>query len=844
MNAGLLLDDFETEAKAHIEKIETAFLDTDALMCDPKLINGVFRAAHSIKGTAGFFSLKKIVAVAHELESVFTRIKEGDLGINEELTDIVLQSADCLKDLVDNMRADDNINIGHISGMLRDYSDTGTEEPEEKTEYAEELDMPFDLEGDTEKMLKGASKRGHKIYYVNINFDRSLGIYYKYPKAMIDNILSIGSIVEAVIDNATAIIKDDDNAALTAKIINALTERDTCEFKFISASVLELDLYAMAIEIDKKYIRLLSKEQFAGADEPDLSPNKKAADEPPELNITPQKSKNGKENISIRLDVAAINSLMDLANEMILSRNQLMSAVSGYKIPGLTPVLHDIDRLTSEIQEKVMQTRMQPVNLIFSKFPRIIRDTAKMLNKDIQVEISGGDVMLDKYLLEALTDPITQLVKNSADHGLENAERRADLSKPETGRIMLNAYMRDDAAIIEVSDDGAGIDTNEVKRRSMERGTETENMQESDILKLVFEPGISTAKSVTNLSGRGIGMDIVKTNIENLGGSVEIESEIDKGTAVRLKMPLTLSVIRTLVVMIDNVQYAVPEINVEHIVRIRNGTPSRRIERIDKSLMLSLNGRVMPVVTMREIAAKADGSAPPSVPEIEESLRRGVIKCLALKAGGKSFALLIDDAIETEETLVKPLPVYLRNCLCYSNVTVLGNGSAIMILNAEGIIKLMGIESGAIIAPEIKEHGRDIKQAIIFKCSGEEYFALEMGEIARIETIRNENIQAIGNADFINIAGESMRVIRPEDFAPVKKSGYAQDKLYMLTLKRSAAPAGLLIGKVLDKAEGEFKLDDGLICGDFISGTSVLDEKILIFLNPAAITEKIMREDS
>lgn len=842
----VFLDDFQIESKLHLEEIESAFLNADVLANDPKMMDKIFRAAHSIKGSAGFFSLTKIVAVAHGLENVFSQIKDGDLAIDEEITDLALKSVDCLVKLVDNVHSDDSIDTEDLVETLKKYSKT--EKPDTREE---ETEMPFTFnDPSTKKELENAARYGHKLYYVNINFNRSLGQYYKYPDNLISNFLSIGSIVEAVVNkNTEKIIKGTNSAELTEKIITELTVHDTSKLELLVTSVLELELFAAAADIDKKYIRHLPgiKKEFS-EDSNELSGSDLSKQETVSGIASEQKG-----NFSIRLDVSAINNLMDLTNEMILSRNQLLSAVSDYRksIPGLAPVLHDMNRLTTAIQEKVMLTRMQPVSVIFSKFPRIIRNTAKALNKDIQIEISGENVALDKYLLDSLADPITQIVKNAADHGVEQAERRLRLNKPPKGTITLNAYMGDGSAVIEVSDDGSGIDTEVLKRKSIELGKITEetaaSMSKSEILDLVFEPGITTANEITNLSGRGVGMDIVKTNIEKLKGSIEIDSEIDKGTTVRLKIPLTLSAIRSLIVSIDNILYAVPETNVERIVRIQRDAPSKRLERVNKSIVLSLDGQIIPVVTMKEIEAKIKGQALPSAEEeLEKRNECDVTKCLVLKEDDKSFALLIDDALQTEQILINSLPVFFKNCPCYSNVTVLGNGNTIMILDARGIIRLMGIEAAADIANEKNEEAqaykKDEKQIIIFQCSGTEYYALETSEILRVETIHQNDVQEIGEEYFVNIADTTVRAVRPEDFAPVKKSDYTEDKLYLLRLKKSVSPIGLLAGKVLDMAEGVFALDTDRIKSEFVFGTGIYNKKIVIFLNSSAIARKIEKE--
>ena len=913
VETSVFLDDFEAEAKTHIDNIETAFLDADTLAGSPELMNGVFRAAHSIKGTAGFFSLKKIVSIAHELESVLSQIKDGHLSITEEVVDVVLQGVDCLKELIDNLPDDEAVDTDQVYAALKEYSVAKVKRSEQNT-AAVDIQMPFDLsDSETEKALKSAARFGHKVFYVNINFNRSLGRFYKYPTGMIESILSIGNLTEAVVrgsdtgDNSGKKIKEPDVSLMTNKLVEALTERDTAVLELLVTSVLDHDLFSTAVEIDKKNIHLLDKdviflpESTPTSPEPisgdargeDAEPTTTAtlavstatsatmittpsettaapttattapaytttatpatsapapADPTPRTDNAPllKKPPDKDDTFSVRLDSSVINGLLDLANEMILTRNQLFSAMAGNEkaLPGISPVLNDLSRLTSEIQEKVMFTRMQPINVIFSKFPRIIRDTAKALNKDIGIDIVRDDVLLDKYLLEALTDPITQLVKNSADHGLEPAERRAEAGKPPKGMITLNAYMRDGSAIIEVTDDGAGIDKESLKRKALERGIVSEDalstMSDSDIYNLMFEPGISTAKKVTNLSGRGVGMDIVKTNIQKLGGLIEIESGIGKGTVVRLKMPLTLSVIMTLIVTIDSITYAVPELNVERIVRIGDETDSKRIERINNSLALSLDGRIIPIITMSEIAAKAKGHEPVPVEKIlEQSRHNGVVKCLVLRADGKSFALLIDDAIETEQVLVKSLPMYLQNCPCYSNVTVLGSGQAVTILDAEGIMRFMGIEHIDKETDEKVISTENEKQVIIFRCSGTEFYAVETGDISRIEVVDPAGIQEIGRGRFVNIANETVRIIRPEDYAPVKKRTYTDDKLQILTFKKSSVPMGLLVRKVLDKVEAVFTLDNNQLQSDYILGTSIFKEKVLIFLKLDAIAEDV-----
>lgn len=771
LDVSRLLGDFEAEAKVHIEEIEAAFLAPGLI--DTELMNSVFRAAHSLKGTAGFYSLKDIVAVSHELESLFARIRDGKLQIDEKIADSVLKSVDKLKDLI--------ADIHNKSG---------------------EVSVPFDFTG-IEVSLKSARKHGMKVYHVRLD---------NVSDKILESVGSVGNIIQRI------------------------------DGELLVASVLEQGLLAAALEVEAEQIRAL-----------DLNAVQKS---PEQVKNTEKDS-----NQLIRLPLTVIDNIMDLANEMILTRNQLNSTVSAHmkSIPGLGAVLYDINRLTGEVQEKIMFTRMQPVSVIFDKFPRMIRDTAKLLGKDIALKVSNNDVTLDKYLLEALADPVTQIVRNSAVHGLESPALRVKLGKPAKGTITLDSFMQDGSAVIEITDDGCGIDIGTIKQKALDLELVTKEalsaMSEKEAFSLVFEPGVSTSEEITDLSGRGFGMSIVKTNIEKLKGSVEIESRLGKGTCIRLIMPLTLSVIRTLIVTVDSTQYAVPDLNVERIVRVNDYTPSRRIERVNKSLVLILDGRIIPVVTMNEIDAKAKAAEPVSADKLLEQYRHGgIVKCLILRAGGKSFALLIDNATDTEQVLVKPLPIYLQNIPCYSNVTVLGNGSAVTILDAEGIMRYMRLdvlekEAAELIKTVAEEKAEDValtgdrKHVIIFKCSGTEYFAAEIDDVSRIEQVNPGEIQTIGSGNFVGVNGRIIRVVRPEDYTPVQKHDYNGEKLYMLILKSGRLPVGLLVQRVIDKYDDVFAVDEERFCNSYIHGTSIYNKKMVIFLNTAAVAEAAQSEE-
>ncbi len=616
-------------------------------------------------------------------------------------------------------------------------------------------------------------------------------------------------------------------SALSGNTLEGMANGGISQLCFLISSVLEPELFLIAIELDSRLIQPIPKEAILGQDP--APPAKKTE------NRAAAKPYAQKADFSIRLDISFINNFMDVANEMILTRNRLMTLTRAHakSITGLTPVLNSVSRLTSEVQEKVMRARMQPVGVIFNKFPRIIRDAAKTLGKDIRLEISGADIALDKYMLDSLTDPITQIVKNAADHGIESAERRAKAQKPPQGSIALNACMRDGMAVIEITDDGAGIDPERLKQTAMERGAFSEErlaaMTKDELFALIFEPGLL----VTDVSGRGVGMDIVKTNIERLGGTIEIESTPNAGTAMRIKVPLTLSVVRTLIIKIDGVQYAVPESNVARIVRVSTKSASQ-FAWVNGSPIINIDGWIVPLITLC-------GDAPDG--ELPEYVNPDAAKCLILKSGSRYFALLIEDALETEETLIKPLPIYLKSCRIYSGVTVLGSGSAIMVLDARGLLRSSGLSGVEMPPEESAAPAENTEQVIVFACSGPEYYAVNANYVTRIVRFEAGRIQEIDDALYVSIADKAIRLIRTEDYAPVQKLPYLKKWLYLVLLDSGAQPAGLLADHVLDKVQAVLPLDNN-VEGEYILGTSIHGEKILIHLDSARILEAALLHEN
>lgn len=874
------IQEFVDEAKSHIDKVEAALLQQEVLNSDPELINDVFRAVHSIKGTAGFFGLKKIVSLAHAMENVFGEMRGGRLTVTEPMVEVLLGSNDCIRELVDDVFTSEEKDVSQWERELNRLLETGDtdkpgEAPEERMVLVGDNQRRFCFEGAICQLLKEGLKHGHSVYEVKLRFIRDLLNYNEGPVKLFNKMDALGMVVEAVTDH-TAINSLDD-------VLDAAEQGSKdVHLGIVVTTVLERELFAGALGIPQDKVAVLQVEAGdapqGGVEQPappketppaESSPEKAYENQPVSQVAAPKPEPavpHLKLDDSIRVHVSILNDLLDMAGEMVLGRNQLLRTLEAYRktIPGLAPILQNIDRLTTGVQEKIMQTRMQPVGNVFNKFPRIIRDISKSLGKEIDLSIEGEDVELDKSIIEALTDPLTHLVRNAADHGIEKADIRQQSGKPRNGRIDLRAFHEGGYVNIDITDDGRGMDVEKLKKVAISKevvtSSELERMTDAEILKLIFRPGFSTAEKVSDLSGRGVGMDVVKTNIEKLGGSIEIFTSKGQGTTIRLMLPLTLAIIQSLIVEVEGNRFALPQVNLKEIVRIKEGDTVNRIEFLHDAEVLRLRGRLLPIVHLADVLnitrtfvhpvtgerlperrkwlgdGRNYGDAAPSVDmdRRDESLK--VTRVLVLKIGNRMFGLVVDSIIGREETLVKPLPVYLKECICYSGVTILGDGKTAMIIDPEGIIRLADLqfreENDQLNDDNLSEsRAVEYQNLLLFKCSGNETLALDLALVARIEEIGADKIESVGDKEFITFNGTSLRVIRPEDYLPISRRDAKPAKYYVIIPKLVAHPIGILIEKIHDNIQTEVHLDSEGIMAEGLIGSAVYNDRIILLIN-------------
>lgn len=752
-----LLSEFVIEAKAHIADMEAGLLRMEEGESDDDTINRIFRAAHSIKGTAGFFGLDKIVQLSHVIESLFGEFREHRLKASSDMIDTLLAATDMLKELI----------TSPSSSELYDITDN--------------------------------------LVGVKCFFDEA---HQQLAKP------------------------DHSSGALTAwDLWDQLTSADE-----------QMATTSAATPSQSK-----GPHQTATADARRPLP---AAGRQP---CNGQSSEIIMED-SVRVNVGLLNDLLNLAGEMVLWRNQLLRVVQDddKQVSQLEVVAKGIDELTTNLQKKVMKTRMQPIANVFNKFPRIVRDLSRKMDKEADLVMQGMNVELDRSLIEALVDPMTHLVRNALDHGIERPETRQMRNKPLAGSLVLSAYHESGRVIIDISDDGAGIDPERVKDKALKKGLigekEIADMRETDMINLIMRPGFSMAEKVTDISGRGVGMDVVKTNIEKLGGKVEVFSDLGVGTTFRLILPLTLVIISALIVVAGGQSFAIPQANVRELLLIKPGeTSDKLVKMVHGRPVLLLRGRLLPLVGLSNILTAESGLEPKlALDHIVESDQ--ILRILIIKAGNMPYGLIADSIYDTEEILVKPLPTLLGSCGLYSGATVLGDGSIAMILDTEnlrlhaGFSALDDTSSQPMDVPVKKSIGEEKQYVLLFKCSGGEMLGLDLAMVSRVEEIDLSRLQKIGSKYYFAFQGQTIRVIRPEHFLPIAHKKNKLSKLYVILPKLVKHSIGIIVEEIHDAIYTTVSLDKDGVCGTGIIGSALINDTMVTLLNIHELFDKAAPE--
>ncbi len=550
---------------------------------------------------------------------------------------------------------------------------------------------------------------------------------------------------------------------------------------------------------------------------------------------------------SIRVPVGVLDKLMNLAGELVLGRNQLMQAVASSEKIGLDAIASRLDQVTSEVQASIMQTRMQAIGSVFSKFPRIVRDLSGKLGKECDLNITGKEVEVDKTIIEAIGDPLTHLIRNSVDHGVEMPADRLRAKKPEAGTMNLRACYQAGKVRIEIEDDGAGIDPNKLKGKAVEKGVITQeqadHMSDREAVRLIFHPGFSMAAKVTEVSGRGVGMDVVRTNIVKLGGTVDVESVVGSGTNIVITLPLTLAIIPSLIVQSNNDRFAIPQVNISELVRIKSSELESRIGRIKNSEVLRLRGDLLPLVRLEDVLSKTSASEA-NEEQTDESNQNNsrAVNILVLDTGQQRFGIVVDALHDSEEIVVKPLGRHLESCPCLSGATILGDGHVALILDVAGIaaheqINSVEEEDAMELEDQLSNESEKERQyLLLFSNQESEHFAVSMDVISRIDRIRTDQIDSVGGQELVQFRNSTMSLMRLENCITAKDATLAE-RLNVIVFEVNGKEVGLVTPRLEDIREVTTAIDTETFRERGVIGSMVLEDQTTRFIDLFEIAE-------
>ena len=715
MDVSQYLEIFLDETNEHLQNLNTQILALEQEPGNMDTVNEIFRAAHSLKGMAGTMGYKRMQNLTHDMENVFSEVRNGNITVKASMIDVLFQCLDALEEYTGNIRenSDEGTNdneplIKQLNDILNGGDGTVDESEAAPAENAPVADAPaasnvgdrkwLEIKlGDSERsVLKGALEEGKKVYGLTVKVQEACIL--KAARAFLV-FKAIEETSEIIVSNPSAQDIEDEKFDLDFSLIIVT---DTALDQIITAakSVSEIedvigDEYDPSSAAAQEPVKTEEEKKPVEETAPAVAPTPAttssssavpAASAAPSAPAKASKKKPEEKkpaankpvaNRTVRVDIEKLDTLMNLVSELIIAKNSLVSAsaASGTASTAVNEQIEYLESVTTSLHESVMKVRMVPIESTVSKFPRMVRDLQKTLGKKMELYMSGEETELDRTVVDEIGDPLMHLLRNSADHGLESAEIRKERGKPEVGSIFLEAYQDGNNVVIEVRDDGNGIDTESVRNKAIERGIITpeqaENMSEKESVDLLFHAGFSTAKVVSDISGRGVGLDVVKSKIEALSGEVEVKTKLGEGSSWIIRLPLTLAIIQALMVDIGNEKYA---ISLGSIQTIEDISPND-VKLVQSKEVMELRDTVIPLVRLNEILDVESKKDP------NESL-----VVVVVKKGDKLAGLVVDELIGQQEIVIKSLGKYISKCKIISGATVLGDGEVALILDANALI--------------------------------------------------------------------------------------------------------------------------------------------------------------
>lgn len=818
-----LLQSFIEESREHLADIESDLLliEQQGPNIEEHLINKVFRAAHSIKGGAGFLGLEVIKDLSHNIETVLGMIRARSLVPNPDVINILLRCFDRLRDLINDVANSNNQDISEYIDALRSIAsaEPKAETPQVKTLVQLTLPSGYTCFSLPKEQIQQAFDVYKWLYILQLDLIQDLHPRWIMPLDLLDELDKKAHLIDVNIqtDLVGQINKDSIIAQLPLYVLFASEDGPENIHQLIGLPCQEL--YQVTRGFD-----------LVPVSQPALQPRPRQEGHQARPQVTSEQHHAGQ--TTLRVNVKLLDNLMNLAGELVLSRNELVQAASNARQDMVNSATQRINLVTSQLQEAIMRTRMQPVGNLFGKFPRVVRDLARQLGKQIELSIEGSEVELDKTIIEGLADPLTHLIRNAADHGIELPEVRRASGKQAVGRIWLRAYHEAGQVNIEIADDGKGIDPDRVAKTAVQKGfvsaQQVQAMSEKDKLQLIFIAGLSAAEKVTDVSGRGVGMDVVKTNLERLGGQIDIDTRVGKGTTVRLKLPLTLAIIPSLMISCGRNRYALPMVNVVELLRIAPNQANERLARIGQIQVLRLRHELLPLVSLAQILGLEDQQADPA----------RALNIVVVLAGSLKYGLIVDGLYDSEEIVVKPLNGLLKRVGAYAGATILGDGQVALILDAAGLAQLAGLNDQKLAGSNAGQQDSSLQAAstqpsqslLVFSSSQTERFGVPVDVVDRIERIRISDLKTVTGKKVIHYRDGILPVYTIDQ---VIKAGPLEghDELLVIVFQASASRLGILATGPIDSLQVEGQMDRQTLCQPGVAGSLIINGQTTLVLD-------------
>lgn len=693
MDVSQYLEIFIDETKEHLQTLSEQLMILEQEPKNEDTINEIFRAAHSLKGMAGTMGYKRMQHLTHMMENALSEIRSGNMSVTEDLVDILFQCLDALEAYLDQIcessdeGTEDNEAIiarlnNFMSGGSNPPAPVAKEEPkkEESTQAADTSNIKladFEIHAINEALDKGLN-----VYSITVKVDENCILKAARAFLVFKAVEELGEIIKS---NPSVQDIEDEKFEFTFDLYIISAE----SYEKVKAAIENVsEIRGVDVTQIKEKISAEPASEAGKEEKAEVKPEVRET-APAKATNTPQKAeaapaaahKTGKPvvNRSVRVDIEKLDVLMNLVSELIIAKNGLVSVSTTEKVgesQSFNEQIEYLERVTTNLHESVMKVRMMPIETVTQKFPKMIRDLSKKLDKQMKLTITGEDTELDRTVIDEIGDPLMHLLRNSADHGLENAELRAERGKDPVGSITLNAFQDGNNVVIEVGDDGNGIDVEKVRDRALEKGNITQEqadtMTDKEIIGLLFKPSFSTAKQVTDVSGRGVGLDVVKTKIESLGGDVEVKTKLGEGSTFIIRLPLTLAIIQALMVEVGTEKYAISLGSIQTIEDVEKD----EIKHVQQKEVINLRGTVIPIIRLHDVL---------DVEPLEEEMDS--LTVVVIKKGDRQAGLVIDRLIGQQEIVIKSLGKYIANSSkLISGATILGDGEVALIIDANTLV--------------------------------------------------------------------------------------------------------------------------------------------------------------